>query len=96
MSIIKLIAQYDRDTEAYIADLERQLAEERRRSGELANLLASSLAASERKTFDLIMSGHFDKFTKKPKTVRDFDEACLDSFAAADDSQDRNDNTSQD
>ena len=95
MSLMKMIAQYDRDTEAYIANLECQLAEERERSGELANLLASSLAASERKTFDLIMAGHFDKFVK-PKTVRDFDEACIDSFAAADDLQDRNDNTSQD
>jgi hypothetical protein len=64
--LLTLIADYDRDREAYIADLERQLLEERTRYTECQTLLMRATATNERKTLDLILAGHFDRKEPTP------------------------------
>ena len=59
MSILKIIEQYDRERDEYIVELEEDLRKEREISNELSALLSSQVASNERKTLDLIMSGHF-------------------------------------
>jgi hypothetical protein len=65
MSLIKMIAQYDADREDYIADLERQLKEEKARCSQLLNLALDGVRDREKATFELIMNGSLRLPTKK-------------------------------
>jgi len=69
MSLMGLINDYDRKQSAYIAHLEEQLEIERSKNTELVNLLMTSTAANERKTLELILSGHYDQFVKKEEAT---------------------------
>ncbi len=65
--LLGVIERYDAEQEARIRQLEQDNEVLRRQNNELNTLLMRSTATNERKTLELIMSGHFDRFVKKEK-----------------------------
>jgi len=61
MSLMKLIAEYDREQEAYISRLEQENTSLRCQLNEQITLTMSGIAARERQTLDLIMCGALTK-----------------------------------
>lgn len=64
--LLGLIQSYDERQLAYIAHLEAALVAERAKTAELTGLLMSATHANEKKTLELIMSGHYDDLRKDP------------------------------
>ena len=62
--LLAMLEKYDLQRERDIAELEHELNEAHKKINELTSLLMSATAASDRKTLDLIMSGHFDSLRK--------------------------------
>ncbi len=61
MSLLKMIAQYERETENYILKLEVEIESLKEKLNESTRLLMAGEAARERLMFQAIVGGAFDK-----------------------------------
>jgi len=61
MSLLGVIAEYDRKQQAYIDHLEAENEKLREQLARVTDLMMSATMANERKTLQLILGGHYDK-----------------------------------
>jgi len=61
MSLLKLIASYDAEREAYITDLENEILDLKKKYNEALRLAVSGTQALERERLRAIMAGAYDK-----------------------------------